>query len=364
MKKKVLFIDRDGTIIIEPPDEQVDSFEKMEFYPRVIHHLRRIATELDFELVMVTNQDGLGTDSFPEETFWPVQNKMLQILESEGIRFDDIIIDKTFPHENAPTRKPGIALLTKYLNGSYNLQNSFVIGDRKTDIQLAKNLGCQAIYIHSKKDRDAVLTTLDWNEIYNFLAIPERVVEKTRKTHETDIKIKINLDGTGKSNINSGIGFYDHMLELFAKHASCDLALKVKGDLQVDEHHTVEDTALCLGEAILEALGDKRGIERYGFLLPMDESIAEVAIDFSGRPELVWKTKFKREKVGELPSELFQHFFKSFSNAAQCNLYIKAKGENEHHKIEAIFKAFAKSVKMAVKREPGNRSIPSTKGSL
>jgi imidazoleglycerol-phosphate dehydratase/histidinol-phosphatase len=360
--KKVLFIDRDGTILQEPEDEQVDSFEKMEFLPGSISNLKKIASELDYELVMVTNQDGLGTNSFPEDTFWPVQNKMLNILSGEGVRFADILIDRSFPKDNLSTRKPETGLLKKYMNGKYDLANSYVIGDRKTDVQLAKNLQSKAILISNKKDKDADLTTNSWDEIYNFLKYPPRVQTVERTTKETSIQMEINLDGRGKSKVKSGIGFFDHMLELFAKHSGCDLTVKIKGDLHVDEHHMVEDTAIVLGEAINKALGDKRGIERYGFLLPMDESLAQVAIDFSGRGEFVWKAKFKREKVGEMPTELFYHFFKSFSDSARCNLHISVKGENEHHKIEAIFKAFARAIKMAVRRDPESDDIPSSKG--
>lgn len=360
--KRILFIDRDGTIIKEPEDEQVDSFEKMEFLPGAISNLKKIAAELDFELVMVTNQDGLGTDSFPEETFWPVQNMMLNILSGEGVTFTEIIIDRTFPDDNAPTRKPGTALLNKFINGNFDLANSYVIGDRLTDIQLAKNLKSKAILISNKKNKDAELTTNNWDEVYKYLKYPQRIQTVERTTKETSIQLKINLDGNGKSKVKSGIGFFDHMLELFAKHSGCDLTLKIKGDLHVDEHHMVEDTAIVLGEAINKALGDKRGIERYGFLLPMDESLAQVAIDFSGRGEFVWKTKFKREKVGEMPTELFYHFFKSFSDSARCNLHIRVKGKNEHHKIEAIFKAFARTVKMAIRRDLKSDDIPSSKG--
>ena len=362
--KKVLFIDRDGTIIIEPQDEQIDSLEKLEFYPKAIVNLHRIAAELDYELVMVTNQDGLGTASFPEETFWPVHNKMLKTLENEGVRFSEILIDRSFPQENAPTRKPRTGLLTHYLQRSYDLKNSYVIGDRETDVALAKNLGAKAIFINENPHPDAALTTTDWDEIYRFLRFPDRVAEVSRKTNETDIFIRVNLDGSGKSEIATGLGFFDHMLAQLARHSLCDLAIRVTGDLDVDEHHTIEDTALALGEAFLGALGDKRGIERYGFLLPMDDALAQVAIDFSGRNWLVWETEFKREKIGEMPTEMFFHFFKSFSDTAKCNLNIKAEGQNEHHKIEAIFKAWAKSIKMAVQRSAGDQQIPSTKGIL
>jgi imidazoleglycerol-phosphate dehydratase / histidinol-phosphatase len=360
--KKVLFIDRDGTIIKEPEDEQVDSFEKLEFLPGAIGNLNKIASELDYELVMVTNQDGLGTDSFPEETFWPVHNLMLRILSGEGIEFSDILIDRSFPGDNAPTRKPGTAMLTQYINGNYDLENSYVIGDRKTDVQLAKNLKTKAILISKDDNAEADLIAADWNEIYTFLKQPARSATVKRTTKETSIQMEINLDGQGKSEVNSGIGFFDHMLELFARHSGCDLKAQIKGDLHVDEHHMVEDTAIVLGEVINKALGDKRGIERYGFLLPMDESLAQVAIDFSGRSEFIWNAEFKREKIGEMPTELFYHFFKSFSDSARCNLHIKVEGMNEHHKIEAIFKAFARAVKMAVNRDPQSNEIPSSKG--
>lgn len=364
MKKKVLFIDRDGTIIVEPDDEQVDSLEKLEFLPGVITNLAKITADLDFELVMVTNQDGLGTDAFPEETFWPAQNKMIKTLENEGIIFSDILIDKTFPRENAPTRKPGTGLLTKYLEGDYDLTNSYVIGDRKTDVQLANNIGSKIIHISDDKNSKADFVTTEWSEIYKYLRFPDRIAESKRRTNETDIYIKLNLDGSGQAKIETGLGFFNHMLELFAKHAMIDLQVEVKGDLHVDEHHTIEDTAIVLGDVLLKALGDKKGIERYGFLLPMDESFAKVAIDFSGRNDLIWKTEFKREKVGEMPTEMFYHFFKSLSDAAKCNILIEAEGTNEHHKIEAIFKALARAVKMAVKRDPNHQQLPSTKGLL
>lgn len=362
--KKALFIDRDGTIIIEPPDEQIDSLEKLEFYPGVIRNLYRIATELDYELVMVTNQDGLGTASFPEETFWPAQNKMLHTLRGEGIEFDDVLIDRTFPADNAPTRKPGTGLLTAYLNGEYDLANSFVIGDRASDVKLAQNLGAKAIRITSEADPEAALTTTDWNEIYRFLKLPPRTARIERRTSETTIQITLNLDGTGQAEIDTGLGFFDHMLEQIARHSGADLHIKVEGDLDVDEHHTIEDTALALGEAFTQALGDKKGLERYGFVLPMDEARAMVALDFSGRNWLVWKAKFKREKVGDMPTEMFYHFFKSFSDTAKMTLHIRAKGRNEHHKIEAIFKAFGRALKMALRRDPQRMDIPSTKGIL
>ncbi|MCB0282163.1 MAG: bifunctional histidinol-phosphatase/imidazoleglycerol-phosphate dehydratase HisB [Calditrichaeota bacterium] len=358
--KRVLFIDRDGTIIHEPQDEQIDSLEKLSFLPGSISGLAKIA-KLDFTLVMVTNQDGLGTDSFPEETFWPAHNIILKTLQSEGIVFKDILIDKSFPNENKPTRKPGTGLLKKYINGKYDLAESYVIGDRESDIQLAKNLGAKAIFISDKYHPDAILSTTNWNDIYRFLALETRTVKINRKTQETDISLELNLDGSGKADIKTGIGFLDHMLHLFARHSGVDLSIKIKGDLQVDEHHTTEDCAIVLGQALEKALGNKKGLERYGFVLPMDESYAIVALDFSGRSDLIWKVKFKREKLGEMPTEMFHHFFKSFSDNARCNLLIKAKGKNEHHKIEAIFKGVARCVRQAVRREPGNQQVPSSK---
>lgn len=364
--KKVLFIDRDGTIIEEPPEDfQVDSLEKLVFIPGAICNLRKIAQELDYELVMVTNQDGLGTDAFPEDTFRPAHNKMLQILKGEGVVFDDIIIDRTLPRENAPTRKPGTALLKKYITGDYDLDNSYVIGDRPTDMELAANLGTCSIYFNRLKNDHAALSTDNWDDVYKFLRLPARKVELQRTTKETDILIRLNLDGTGKTKIRTGLGFFDHMLDQIGRHAGMDLNIEVKGDLQVDEHHTIEDTALVLGEAIHLALGDKRGINRYGFLLPMDDALAQVALDFSGRPWLVWEVDFKREKVGDVPTEMFYHFFKSLSDTAKCNLNIKADGQNEHHKIEAVFKAVAKAMKMAFERNPDELDkLPSTKGTL
>lgn len=362
--KKILFIDRDGTIIIEPEDEQIDSLEKLEFYPKAIVNLHKIASELDYELVMVTNQDGLGTASFPEENFWPAHNKMLKTLENEGVRFSEILIDRSFPHENAGTRKPRTGLLKHYLQGDYDLKNSFVIGDRVTDVELAQNLGTKVILISGNPHPKAALTTMDWDDIYRFLKFSKRTFEVTRNTAETNIYVRLNLDGSGQSDISTGLDFFNHMLEQVAKHSGCDLTIRVKGDLQVDEHHTIEDAALALGEAFLKALGDKRGIERYGFLLPMDDALAQVAIDFSGRNWLVWQAEFKREKVGDMPTEMFYHFFKSFSDAAKCNLNIEAKGKNEHHKIEAIFKALGRAIKLAVQRTSTNQQIPSTKGVL
>lgn len=361
--KKVLFIDRDGTILKEPEDEQVDTFEKMTFLPGSITALSAIARETDYELVMVTNQDGLGTSSYPEETFWPVQNKMLEILRGEGVIFSEIFIDKTFPSQNAPTRKPGTALLVSYLANGIDLESSYVIGDRLTDVELAKNLGCQAIFIGEMTMTDAALSTKEWSAIYKYLKQIPRTAKVGRKTSETDILIELNLDGTGKSNIETGIGFFNHMLEQISRHGNLDLNIKVKGDLNIDEHHTIEDVALALGDAVLKALGGKKGIERYSFVLPMDDCLAQVALDFGGRPWLVWNAKFSREKVGEVPTELFFHFFKSFSDTAKCNLNITAEGENEHHKIEAVFKAFAKAIKIAV-RQTENFNLPSTKGSL
>ena len=375
--KKVLFIDRDGTLIDEPKDNfQVDSFEKLQFLPNVISSLKKIQQETDYELVMVTNQDGLGTKSFPEKTFWPVHNLMLAIFKNEDVEFKAVFIDKTFAKDNAPTRKPNTGLLSQYINNSaYDLENSFVIGDRLTDIQLAKNLGSKGILIGRSADKIddkklnnqelkkyIALKTTKWDEIYSFLAQPKRSATIQRNTNETQISVSINLDGNGKSTIKTGLSFFDHMLEQLSKHSGVDLNIKVKGDLHIDEHHTIEDTAIAIGEAFLQALGNKKGIARYGFLLPMDDVLAQAAIDFSGRPWLVWKATFKREKIGEMPTEMFMHFWKSFSDAAKCNLNIKAEGENEHHKIEAIFKAVAKSIKMAIRIE--GTDLPSTKGLL
>ena len=366
MAKKVLFIDRDGTIIVEPPtDYQVDSLEKLAFLPGAISALRRIALQGDYLLVMVTNQDGLGTDSFPEGTFWPAQNKMFDTLKGEGIVFDAIHIDRTFESEGADTRKPGTGMLQEYLNGDYDLANSYVLGDRHTDVQLAHNLGAQAIFIGDEAAKGAALSTTDWAAIARFLILPDRKASVQRTTKETDIRIELNLDGSGKTDMQTGLGFFDHMLDQLGKHSGADLSVHVKGDLHIDEHHTIEDTALALGEAYRQAIGNKRGINRYGFLLPMDEALAQVAIDFSGRPWTVWEAEFNREKVGDMPTEMFFHFFKSFSDAAACNLNVKVEGDNEHHKIEAIFKAFAKAKKMAVQRDPEALSqLPSTKGVL
>ncbi|MEK6493868.1 bifunctional histidinol-phosphatase/imidazoleglycerol-phosphate dehydratase HisB [Myroides odoratimimus] len=363
MKKKVLFIDRDGTIIKEPEDFQIDSFEKLVFLPKAISSLSKIARELDYILVLVSNQDGLGTASFPENTFWPVQNFILDTLAGEGVTFTDIYIDDSFDYENKPTRKPGLGMLGKYVYGDYDLANSYVLGDRFTDIQLAENLGSQAIYINELKDDRAALSTMDWEEIYQFLKQQPRIGKEYRKTNETIIDISVNLDCAKECKINTGLAFFDHMLEQVNRHGNIGLEIEVKGDLQVDEHHTIEDTAIALGTAFKKALGTKKGIERYGFLLPMDECLAQVAIDFGGRAWLVWEAEFKREKVGDMPTEMFFHFFKSFSDAASCNLNIKVEGDNEHHKIESIFKAFAKAIKMAVSKTE-NYNIPSTKGIL
>lgn len=373
MKKRALFIDRDGTLVIEPPvDYQLDSFDKLEFYPKVIRNLYFIRKQLDFEWVMVTNQDGLGTPSFPEETFLPVHNLIMKTLKGEGIVFEDILIDRSFPEDNSPNRKPRTGMLGKYLSGDYDLENSYVIGDRPTDMELAYNLGAKGIWLHEAGDTDEellarmpqrpVLITSDWDRISEFLFAGERMTEIHRVTKETDVYIRLNLDGTGDTHIATGLGFFDHMLEQIGKHAGMDLTIQVKGDLQVDEHHTIEDTALALGEALRKALGDKRGIERYGYTLPMDDCLCSVVLDFGGRPWLVWNVDFKRERVGDVPTEMFLHFFKSLSDAARMNLNIKAEGQNEHHKIEGIFKALARSLKMAVRRDIYHYNLPSTKG--
>ncbi len=378
--KKILFIDRDGTIINEaPPTYQIDSFEKLTFYPDMFYYLRRIATEFDYELVMISNQDGLGTESFPEDTFWPVQNFIMKSLESESIHFNQSYFDKTFAKDNQPTRKPNTGMLISYINNDeYDINNSFVIGDRITDIQLAKNLGCKGIWLNNDPNlggaeisdsRDALqsviaLETKGWKEIYEYLKGDARIVSHQRNTNETKIDVILNIDGSGASDIYTGIGFFDHMLDQIARHGKMDLTVHVQGDLHIDEHHTIEDTGIALGEAFAEALADKRGMERYGFALPMDEAEAKVLIDFGGRSWLVWDAEFKREKIGGMPTEMFFHFFKSFSDAAKCNLNIECKGMNEHHKIEAIFKAFAKAIRMAVKRDPFSNYLPSTKGVL
>ena len=374
--QKILFIDRDGTLALEPEGYQLDAFDKLIFYPEVFTFLSKIADELDYELVMITNQDGLGTESFPEETFWPVHKFLIKSFENEGVIFRDVFIDKSFPKDNAPTRKPRIGMLTSYLDStSYDLKNSFVIGDRLTDMELAKNLGSQGIFIandpnlgkeetNEETDFPIALNTTSWKAIYNFLKLKQRVVFYERKTNETDIRLQLNLDGIGKSNINTGIPFFNHMIDQLARHGGIDIELTVEGDLEVDEHHTIEDTAIVLGEAFSNALGNKLGMERYGFCLPMDDCLAQVAIDFGGRNWLVWKAAFKREKIGKMPTEMFIHFFKSFSDGAKANINIKAEGNNEHHKIEAIFKAFAKAIKMAIKRDPDKMILPSTKGAF
>lgn len=381
MAKRILFIDRDGTLINEaPPTYQLDSFDKLTFYPDMFTYLRKIAEELDYKLVMVTNQDGLGTDIFPEDTFWPVQNFVMKSLENENIHFDAVHIDKTFPHENKPTRKPATGMLTEYLNAElYDIEHSFVIGDRITDVQLAKNLGCKAIWMNADpnlglndtsmnvaelRETTVALEDVSWKRIYEFLKLGLRVVSHQRNTNETKISIDLNLDGTGKANVHTGLGFFDHMLDQIARHGNIDVTVKVDGDLHIDEHHTIEDTGIALGEAFAKGLADKRGMERYGFCLPMDDCEAQVSIDFGGRNWIVWEAEFKREKIGEMPTEMFFHFFKSFSDASKSNLIIRATGTNEHHKIEGIFKAFAKAIKMAVKRDASKLFLPSTKGVL
>ena len=374
--KKILFIDRDGTLVLEPDDEQIDSLEKLEFYPEVFTYLGKISKELDYELVMVTNQDGLGTKSFPEEFFWPAHNKLLNSFKNEGVTFSEIFIDRSFPKDNASTRKPRTGMLTNYLdNSEYNLSESYVIGDRISDMELAKNLNSKGILINidniklkeeTKNDFDDVISlkTNSWSEIYSHLKLKDRVVKKKRKTNETDIVMNLNLDGKGKSTIDTGISFFDHMLDQLARHGGIDLDLKINGDLDVDEHHTIEDAGITLGEAFHDALGEKIGIERYGFCLPMDDCLAQVSIDFGGRSWLVWEAEFKREMIGKMPTEMFMHFFKSFCDGAKANLNIKAEGKNEHHKIEAIFKAFARTIKQAIKRDPEKMILPSTKGNL
>lgn len=381
MKKAVLFIDRDGTLINEaPPTYQLDSFAKLCFYPRMFEFMGRIARELDFELVMVTNQDGLGTDSFPESDFWPLHHLVMQSLANEGIHFKEVLIDRSFPHENSPGRKPGTGMLTAYLNNpEYDMARSYVIGDRVTDVQLARNMGCKAIWLNqdpelgSEEIKDewsslrastVALETTEWEHIYSFLKLGQRQVSHSRVTNETNVQIELNLDGSGRANIQTGLGFFDHMLDQLARHGRMDLQIHTRGDLHIDEHHTIEDTGIALGEAFALALSDKRGMERYGFALPMDDAAAKVLIDFGGRPWIVWNTLFRRERIGEMPTEMFFHFFKSFSDAAKCNLNIECSGDNEHHKIEAIFKAFAKAIRMAVKRDPLSAHLPSTKGLL
>lgn len=367
--KQALFIDRDGTILKEPEDEQIDSYDKFEFLPGVIRNLNFIRTKLDFEFVMVSNQDGLGTDSYPEDTFWPTHNLMLDVLRGEGVEFDDILIDRSFPSDNLPTRKPGTGMLGRYLSGDYDMSKCFVIGDRATDAQLAKNMGCRAIIINPQLRGDFVgdsdvYVADTWDKVCEIIFAGERTASVRRTTHETDVDVWMNLDGTGECSVSTGLGFFDHMLEQIAKHGGIDLKINVKGDLNVDEHHTIEDTGLALGECIAKALGDKRGIERYGYCLPMDDCLCHVVLDFGGRPWLVWNAEFKREKVGDVPTEMFMHFFKSFSDAAKMNLNIWAEGENEHHKIEGIFKALARSLKMAIKRDIYKFQLPSSKGVL
>lgn len=366
--KKVLFIDRDGTLISEPEDFQIDAFEKLKFLPGVISNLAKIARETAYELVLISNQDGLGTASFPENTFHPVQDFILETLENEGVKFSEVLIDRSFAHENLPTRKPNTGMLTRYFSGEYDLKNSFVIGDRETDVQLAKNLGAQAIFIKNQNfqtaENEEVFVAENWNQIYEFLKLPPRRASHRRTTKETDILVELNLDGSGKSEISTGIAFFDHMLEQISRHGLIDLKIEAEGDLHIDEHHTIEDVGITLGEAFNLALKDKRGMERYGFCLPMDDCLAQAAIDFGGRNWCVWEAEFKREMVGKMPTEMFFHFFKSFSDKALCNLNIKAEGANEHHKIEAIFKAFAKAIKMAVKRDASSDALPSTKGKL
>lgn len=380
MAKKVLFIDRDGTLILEdPPTYQLDSYDKLTFYPHMFEYMTKIARELDYELVMVTNQDGLGSEKFPESSFWPLHNLVMKSLENEDIHFSAVFIDKTYPHENAPTRKPGTGMLTAYMNNpEYDLENSFVIGDRITDVQLAKNLGCKGIWLNEDASLGAAeisdkvaelegciaLETLNWSKIYEFLKLGARTVTHERNTNETKISVELNVDGSGKAEISTGLGFFDHMLEQIARHGKLDLKITTKGDLHIDEHHTIEDTGIAMGEAFGKALANKAGMERYGFALPMDEADAKVLIDFGGRNWVVWNAEFKREKIGEMPTEMFFHFFKSFSDAAKCNLNIECRGDNEHHKIEAIFKAFAKAIRMAVKRDPLSNYLPSTKGLL
>ncbi|MCX7743612.1 MAG: bifunctional histidinol-phosphatase/imidazoleglycerol-phosphate dehydratase HisB [Flavobacteriales bacterium] len=367
-KPRILFIDRDGTLIKEPPITfQVDHFDQLEFLPGVIRHLGNIAQSRQYRLVMVTNQDGLGTENYPEERFWPIQRLIIRILEAEGIHFDEVHIDRSYPHENLPTRKPGTGMLTHFLNGEYDIENSFVIGDRLTDVMLAKNLGCKSIFIHNYDNPQQSEIPIDfiafhWKEIEEYLLHPPRIASEHRKTNETEIKVEINLDGTGKSSIHTGIGFFDHMLEQIARHGKIDIMIQANGDLHIDEHHTIEDTGITLGKAFTKAMGNKMGMERYGFILPMDDCLAQVAVDFGGRPWIVWNVDFKREKIGDMPTEMIFHFFKSFSDAAACNLNIQAEGQNEHHKAESIFKAFAKACRMALNRDTKSKELPTTKG--
>lgn len=380
MAKKVLFIDRDGTLIQEaPPTYQIDAWEKLKFYPLAFTYMHKIATELDFELVMVSNQDGLGTDAFPESDFLPLHQHVMDSFASEGVHFSEVLIDRSFPHQNLATRKPGTGMMLHYLqNEAYDIAGSFVIGDRITDVQLAKNLGCQALWLNNNPDlggaevKDSLdelrkvvaVESMQWKHFYDYLKAESRIVRHVRKTAETEVRIELNLDGSGKADINTSLEFFNHMLDQIARHGLIDLRIETQGDLQIDEHHTVEDTGLALGEALLKALGDKRGIERYGFALPMDEVEARVLLDFGGRPWVVWNADFHRERVGDVPTEMFFHFFKSFSDAARCNLHVECRGDNEHHKIEAVFKAFAKAIKMAVKKDPLKNYLPSTKGAL
>jgi len=363
--KRILFIDRDGTLIVEPEsDRQVDSFEKLAFLPGVISALRNICQFLDYQLVMVTNQDGLGTESFPEDRFWPVHNLMLEVLAGEGVVFGEVLIDRTFAEENKPTRKPGTALVSRYMEPEFDLKSSVVIGDRATDVEFAKNLGALSVRLADQYDSSADLTAHSWEEIYNFLRKINRSSCIERVTNETRIKAELSLDGGGQGQIKTGLGFFDHMLEQLARHSGCTLDLSAQGDLAIDEHHTIEDTAIVLGQAVREAIGDKRGISRYGFTLPMDDALAQVAIDLSDRPWLVWKAEFKREKIGDMPTEMFYHFFKSFSDSARCTVNIKAEGINEHHKIEAIFKAFARALRQCWQVDLGSNTLPTTKGML
>ncbi|TMI71661.1 MAG: bifunctional histidinol-phosphatase/imidazoleglycerol-phosphate dehydratase HisB [Bacteroidetes bacterium] len=378
--KRILFIDRDGTLIKEaPPTYQVDSWDKLEFYPEAFFYMKKITEDFDYALVMITNQDGLGTTSFPEENFWPIHRHIIKSFENEGVSFDATYIDRSFARENSPNRKPSTGMLKEYINNpAYDLAHSFVIGDRITDVQLAKNLGCKAIWLNNDPALGAaeiknntnelkeviVIETHSWQKIYEFLKSGLRKVSHERNTSETKIKIELNIDGNGLADIKTGLGFFDHMLEQIARHGKLDISITASGDLHIDEHHTIEDTGIALGEAFAKALADKKGMERYGFALPMDEAEAKVLIDFGGRPWIVWNAEFKREKIGEMPTEMFFHFFKSFSDAARCNLHVECKGDNEHHKIEAIFKAFAKAIRMAVKRDPFDNYLPSTKGVL
>ncbi|MGB3800060.1 MAG: bifunctional histidinol-phosphatase/imidazoleglycerol-phosphate dehydratase HisB [Lewinella sp.] len=380
MPQKLLLLDRDGTLILEPENYQVDDISKIDFYPGIFRWLGRIVRELDYKLVMITNQDGLGTEEFPEDTFWPAQNLVVRALEAEGIIFEEQLIDRTYAKDNAPSRKPNTGLVEKYMNDeAYDIKNSFVVGDRLTDMQLARNMGARGFWLANDpelgneelskqqlKDLDDTIVkrTTDWEDIYRYLRLQSRTARVQRTTKETDIRIELDLDGTGKTDIDTGLGFFDHMLDQLGRHSGCDLRVNVQGDLDIDEHHTIEDTAIALGEAFAKALGDKLGIERYGFYLPMDDALASVGIDFGGRPWLVWECEYKREMIGDMPTEMFYHFFKSFTDGARCNLNIKVEGDNEHHKIEATFKALAKSIKMAKRRDVDNMRLPSTKGVL